>query len=196
MAADVLATLDHLQLECVTLLGHSMGGKVAMRLALDSPERVERLIVVDIAPREYAPSHTDIINALGQLEVSKLGSRREADRLLQAQIPDSGLRAFLLKNLSRNADGGYTWRMNLAAITACYPQLLAALTTADKVYPGPTLFIKGADSNYLQPEDTDTVKRLFTEVQAKVVGNAGHWPHAERPALFDRLLNEFLDQAS
>ncbi len=201
MADDVIKTLDHLQITDCDLLGHSMGGKVAMRIASIQPTRIARLILVDIAPKAYPPHHQSIIDALYAIDTAKLNSRRDADQQLADVVDDPSTRAFLLKNLVRdNKDSGqnnpsgtgFRWQFNLAGIRDSYPQLTDA-PELELPYDGPTLFIKGADSDYLSESDRDTVMRSFPNAKVKIIGGAGHWPHAEKPELFDRIVAQFLE---
>ncbi len=190
MAADVLAYMDSAGLEQAHLLGHSMGGKTAMELALMAPERVRRLIVADIAPVAYEPHHDAIQRALEALDPASVTSRREADGVLSEYIEDKGVRQFLLTNLVPS-DDGFRWRMNVPGILACYEQIMAAPST-EGVYEGPTLFIRGGDSDYIQSGHQDVVLRYFPNAELKVIPEVGHWLHAEKPELFGRICRRFL----
>ena len=167
-----------------------MGGKVAMEVALMAPGRVTRLIVADIAPVAYEPHHDNIEKALRTLDPSRVCSRREADTVLAESIEERGVRQFLLTNLVP-ADGGFRWRMNVPGILACYDQIMAGPHTSG-VYEGPTLFIRGGNSDYIQAEHRDAVTGYFPNVDLKVIPEAGHWLHAEKPELFARICQRFL----
>ncbi len=188
MAQAVLASLPE-DADSFYLLGHSMGGKVAMQLALSAPERVKALLVADIAPVEYNDRHSAIIEAMQQLNLSNLSSRQQADQHLAKTIAEPGVRQFLLKNLVKNAEG-FHWRCDLATIARCYPEVLAA--PAGPAYPGPVLFIKGANSDYILPEHQAATQALFPKAQAKIIHGAGHWLHAEKPAAFNKIVLDFL----
>lgn len=190
MAADVLAYMDRAGLETANLLGHSMGGKVAMEVALMAPERVARLIVADIAPVRYEPHHANIEKALRSLDPSQVRSRREADSVLAESIGERGVRQFLLTNLVP-ADGGFRWRMNVPGILACYDQIMAG-PHSNGVFEGPTLFIRGGESDYIQEQHRDAVTGYFPSADLKVIPEAGHWLHAEKPELFARICQRFL----
>ena len=190
MATDVLAYMDRVGLSKASLLGHSMGGKVAMEAALMAPERVARLIVADIAPVAYEPHHDNIEKALRALDPGRVRSRREADSVLAESIEERGVRQFLLTNLVPS-DGGFRWRMNVPGILACYDQIMAGPHT-DGVYEGPTLFIRGAESDYIQAKHRDAVTGYFPEAELKVIPEVGHWLHAEKPELFARICQRFL----
>ncbi len=183
MAQDVLALFDHLQLgPDTTLMGHSMGGKVAMRLALDHPERLARLVVVDIAPRFSDMEHQDdIVAGLQSVDFTTCTNRQEADAALAKYVPNVGTRQFLLKNLYRTEDNTFAWRINLKVLAA----RLAAIgeeTMSASPFLKPALFIRGGKSDYITAEDKLTgIPALFPNSQVATVVDAGHWVHAEKP---------------
>ena len=195
MARDVLALFDHLRLDPknLSLLGHSMGGKVAMRLALDAPERLARLLVLDIAPRFSDMQHQDdILDGLHAVDLATLGSRQEADAALARHIPQVGVRQFLLKNLYRREDNSFAWRINLAGLATS----LAAIgeeTAAPRPFLKPTLFMRGGKSNYITTEDKlYGIPALFPNSQVETVLDAGHWLHAEKPEEVFQLVRAFV----
>ncbi len=190
MARDVLDTLDTLGVEHCYLLGHSMGGKVAMQIALTAQERVKKLILADISPVETAPRHATILKALADLPIADLNDRREAEPILAQSVVEPAVRQFLLKNLLK-VDGKLQWRFNLAALIANYSQVLAA-PNADGQYLGPVLFIKGGDSDYIQPTHQPIILALFPQAKAKIIQGTGHWLHAEKPAAFAKIVRDFL----
>lgn len=190
MADDVLALMDSLEIESCVLLGHSMGGKVAMQLALNHPKRINKLIVVDIAPVAYPRHHDDIFTALNQLDLANLQSRSQADQLLTPLVPETGVRQFLLKNLSKQPQGGFQWRCNLSVLQQQYEQI--SRPPSGSSFTGSTLFIKGELSHYIKSEYREAVLALFPQAQLKLIAGAGHWPHAEKPELFMRTLQRFL----
>lgn len=192
MAQDILQLLDQLGLERVAILGHSMGGKVAMEFALRNPERVEKLIVVDIAPVTYPAHHSDVFAGIRSIDLKQLQSRSQADQQLSQSVDSAGVRAFLLKNLYRD-EGRFRWRANFAALEAEYANIAAA--PAEGKFEKPTLFIKGADSNYLLNEYQQAVTSRFSQVTLKIIKDAGHWPHAEKPEMFLRIVRSFLTSA-
>jgi esterase len=191
MADDLLAFLDSQNLHQVHLLGHSMGGKTAMQFAACYPQRLTRLIIEDISPIAYSPRHLEIFAALDQLPLNQLASRSEADRLLQATVPDLSVRQFLLKNLQREPGGGLAWRFNLPVLKKHYPNLISTLdfTLPIKV---PTLFLRGGLSDYLPPALPLEITRAFQEVKLQTIEGAGHWVHAEQPQAFLQAINDFL----
>lgn len=196
MAQDVLQLFDHLGLGAnTTLMGHSMGGKVAMRVALDQPARLAQLIVVDIAPRFSNMDHQDdIVAGLQAVDLTALTNRQEADAALARHIPQLGVRQFLLKNLYRETDNSFAWRINLPALTASLPAV-GEETTSPSPFLKPTLFIRGGKSDYITPEDKLVgIPALFPNSQVATVVDAGHWVHAEKPEEVFELVRNFVGQ--
>ncbi len=192
MAAEVAALMAELTPEGAALLGHSMGGKVAMTLALTRPETVTRLIVADIAPVPYG--HQDenetIIDALLALPLDRLNSRAEADAALARSLEDPVLRSFLLANLTRE-EGRFAWKIDLAALK----RSLAALhgfPGIDARYEGPTLFLRGEKSGYVRDSHRAAIERHFPKAQILTVGGAAHWLHADKPDEVFSLISAFL----
>jgi esterase len=190
MAGDLAQTLDELELTQVALLGHSMGGKLAMAFALLYPERVTKLILADIAPVAYPPRHNSIFAGLEAVDLALLTSRADADKQLAEYINEAGVRQFLLKSLVKDNDSFY-WRFNLAALKANYAALIGEPLMQGQ-YSGPVLFIKGGDSDYILPEHRPAILQLFPQAQAKIIQGTGHWLHAEKPAAFTKLVQDFL----
>ena len=192
MADDVAAFMDAQGLAAARLLGHSMGGKTAMHVALAHPERVEALVVVDIAPKPYPPRHTAIFEALQGLDLAAYRTRAEIDAALRPSVPADGVRHFLLKNLQRNSRGGYDWRMNLGGIARNADHLSGPLE-ADGTYEGPTLFVRGSASDYVADEDRELIVSFFSEAEIVTIDGAGHWVHAEKPRAFAEAVLGFLE---
>lgn len=192
MAADVLHTMESLGLDKVAMIGHSMGGKTAMQLTQNAPEKITRLVVVDIAPKLYEPGHNEIFHALSNLDLTSLNNRNEADKKISQDIPEAGVRAFVLKNLTRS-DNGYIWKMNLNAIKENYPKIIASISH-QQPFIGPTIFIKGANSDYILSDDRKNIARFFPNATAKIIDGAGHWPHSEKSAVFYKIVSDFLLQ--
>ena len=198
MADDVLAYMDAQGLKKAWVLGHSMGGKVAMRLALKAPDRIAGIIVADISPVTYQPRHDHVLEGLKAIDTAALKSRQDADRALSEHVEEAGVRQFLLKNLvavasSEKDDSGarYRWRLNLPVIDQSYANLSAA-PEGDGPYEGPVLFIKGADSAYIQTRHRETVAKLFPNADLRIIEGTGHWLHAEKPDTFVALCRRFL----
>jgi len=190
MAADLLELLDDEGLDKIFLMGHSMGGKVAMTFAVNNPERVARLIVADISPRYYPVHHEVILDALQAINLSEIQSRKEADDELALHIPDFGTRQFLLKSLGRNGDGFY-WKINLPVIVTNIEEVGKALEE-DSIYKGKTLFLAGEKSNYIQEKDMESILAHFPKYQLKTITDAGHWLHAEQPKAVVEEIRSFL----
>ncbi|PIE24908.1 MAG: alpha/beta hydrolase [Neptuniibacter caesariensis] len=190
MAEDIRNLMDHLNLDSAHIIGHSMGGKAAMQFALTYPDRVNKLIIVDIAPVLYSPHHDDVFKGLFSVNLASLKSRSDADKQLTTFISDSRVRAFLLKNLYRAENGEFKWRMNLALLHNQYTRISAA--PKGEAYAKPVLFIKGAKSDYLIPEYRDAVLSLFPKSDYRIIRDAGHWPHAEKPAEFTDAVLKYL----
>ena len=195
LAADVLALLDHLALDAarLTVLGHSMGGKVAMALALGHPARLARLVVLDIAPRFSSMAHQDdILAGLQAVNLPALQSRQQADAVLAHHIPQPGVRQFLLKNLYRRDDNSFAWRINLPVLAASMGAVGEAISAAQP-FLKPTLFIRGGQSDYITAEDKlHDIPALFPNSQVATVPDAGHWVHAEKPAEVFALVRDFI----
>lgn len=193
LAEDVRAWLDAQALERPTVLGHSMGGKTAMALALTHPDRVRRLVVADIAPVPYRhqSEHRKLIEAMQALPVSEGLTRSDADRLLAEAVPEWTIRAFLLKNLVPEGST-WRWRLNLEALHAGLKDILEFPFSG--IYPRPTLFIGGARSHYLLPEYHAAIHERFTQNRMVLLKDAGHWLHAEQPDAFRETVQAFLQR--
>ncbi len=195
MAQDVMALVERLGYERVYVMGHSMGGKVAMELSLAYPITVAALIVADIAPKPYPLMHSSLLDALRGLCPGQLESRAHADTLLRGTIPDVATRSFLLQNLRPRPEGGYAWRINLSAISANYENL-AAWDRRGRVYPGPALFIRGGLSPYILDEDIPSIREHFPRASLHSVAGAGHWVHVDGREEFMKTVEAFLSELS
>jgi esterase len=191
MAADVDRFLAAHGLDSALIIGHSMGGKTAMQLALHFPHRVEKLVVSDMAPRAYAPAYDKIFAALLALDLTKYENRSQIEEALAPEIPNQVLRRFLLKNLGRTPDG-FFWKIALRDIAENYWRLREPVA-GNEPYTGPTLFVRGGKSDYLRAEDEPLIHEWFPAAQIKTIPEAGHWIHAEKPEEFLRVVLEFFD---
>jgi esterase len=192
MAGDVAAFVARHDLRATAVIGHSLGGKVAMLLALTRADLVERLIVVDVAPVAYAHTFGPFVEAMQQVDLAAVHQRADADAQLARTIPDSAIRNFLLQDLI-GTDAGYAWRVNLEALAANMPELLGfPAPPDDAAYRGPTLFVAGGHSRYIKAEHKPPIERLFPHVEHAVIEGAGHWVQAERPTEFVDLIRLFL----
>ena len=191
LSTDVINYIAHYQLEDVRLLGHSMGGKTAMQLATSQPGLVTRLIVADIAPKDYPPPHRNLLAALAALDLDRISSRKEADEALSVYLPDLRLRQFLLKNLYWADRGKLAFRLNLEVLRNRL-KIIGGNINPKMSYEGPTLFLRGDQSDYITPDDIPEIKKLFPKVVITVIENAGHWLHAENTSQFFEKTLQFL----
>jgi pimeloyl-ACP methyl ester carboxylesterase len=192
MAEDVVQLLDQLEVSQCNLLGHSMGGKVAMTVAQKYPARVARLIVADIAPLAYSHHYDDLIDPIMSIALDSIESRAQVDRLLRSSIPEDQLRAFLLQNLAREQDG-WRWRVNWVVIKRDMENLTGfEIGPDDWQVSIPTLFIRGANSDYIDESGIEVIESHFSNANIETITGAGHWLQAEKPEQFDQLVIDFL----
>lgn len=193
MADDLLGWLDEMKLGAVRLCGHSLGGKVAMRFAVDHPDRVEKLVVVDIAPRDYPPEHhLPTLDAMLGLDLAKLSSRKEADDALSQNIPNWAFRQFLLTNLQEE-NSRLEWKPNLRYLRNSIEELSANPLGESDRYAGPTLFVRGGKSGYLRSEHSSLIKKHFPKSVITVLAEAGHDVHVEDREGFLGVLEPFIE---
>lgn len=191
MVTDVLAWLDVQKLERVTLIGHSMGGKVAMLLACRHRRRVERLIVVDIAPKDYFwVGHRAEFAAMNELDLDHLASRAEAELRFEARVDDWAMRKFLTTNLERTGEGGWRWLINLPELTAALPVLEKNPLGVDDRFDGPAMFVTGERSTYVSANDHAVIRQHFPAAKISTIAGAGHNPHMEKREAFVRAVME------
>ncbi|MWJ28591.1 alpha/beta fold hydrolase [Halomonas sp. ZH2S] len=192
MSGDVLALLDQLGIEQAHLLGHSMGGKVVISVARLAPQRVASLLVADIAPVAYSHGHDRVFAGLRRLEAGKPKNRREADELLAEHVEERAVRLFLATNLVRNdEEGALTLRIGLDEIIEGYPDLMQ-LPAGNQPYEGPTLILRGANSDYVTDEMLPATREMLPRTRVVTLKNAGHWLHAEQSEAFQEAVRVFL----
>ena len=191
LSYDLKAYCDYHELDEIVLLGHSMGGKTAMEFATLNPNRVSKLIIVDIGPKAYPPHHQDIVKALSVLDLETLRTRGSADQELSAYIHDLGTRQFLLKNLYWKEKGRLGLRVNLAVLSGKMNEIGKALSDG-RTFSGEVLFLKGEKSNYIEKFDEVLIRKHFPKALIETVSEAGHWVHAENPSEFYRNVVNFL----
>lgn len=191
MTEDLLRYMQHHNIDRAYLLGHSMGGKTVMNTAVVHPEKVKKLIVADIAPKYYPVHHTFILDALHELDLQKMKTRGEIDAALREYIDDSGIRQFIMKNIYRKTRDTFAFRFNLDSITEHIEEVGRELPVYAQ-YDGPVLFLKGARSSYIKPEDEALIRAHFPNSEIKTIQHAGHWLHAENPGDFYNEVINFL----
>ena len=185
LMGDVLAWMETHAVGRATVLGHSMGGKTAMLLACRHPARVERLVVVDIAPKDYYwVAHRTNFGAMNELNLADIRTRADAELRLEARVHDWALRKFLTTNLEQDANGAWRWQINLPAITAALPTLEANPLRPEDRFTGPTRWIVGAASNYVEVADEAVIRRHFPAADIRSIAGSGHNPHMETRAAF------------
>ena len=190
LAQAVIDLLDSYQIEKAHIIGHSMGGKIAMATAQFFPERVLSIVAADIAPVPYEYRHQKVFTALDRVPLKQISSRQDAMLSLKESGIEDATAMFLLKGLHKT-EQGYEWKMNLEGLKEGYPTLID-WPNADKVYSGPTLMLRGGDSDYVTLEHANTIMKQFPKVEAKTINGTGHWLHAQKPAVFNRIISHFL----
>ena len=192
MATDVAETLEEMTIDECYLVGHSMGGKVALQLGVAFGSFPSSLSIVDMGMRQYTPHHTTILDALSTLSLDGVQKRSDAEDHLKQSIEDPGVRLFLMKNLTRKKEGGFMWKMNLPVIVDNYQNILATIKPEYEIEI-PTLFVRGEKSNYIRDEDWDMIRNDFEDVTLETISNAGHWVHAEKPNELLEILAPWLE---
>src|SRR6056297_1932446 len=203
---DLRAFLDQQSIDKAIILGHSMGGKTAMFFAVDYPDRINNLIVVDISPQSYKETnsnqllgHSTIINAMYNVDFTQVKNRRDIDTILSSAIPSKRVRQFLLKNVSRTKDNHFAWSLNLESISNELENIMYGLDTVkfkdgNGITGFPILFIKGEQSDYITTKDKKAIETIFPFAEIKTIPDAGHWLHAEQPELFIKTVQNFLTE--
>lgn len=191
MAQDVVAYCQAHNIQNATILGHSMGGKVAMLLACSQPDLVNKLIVADIGPKFYPQHHQDILAGLNAVDFSTQPSRVAVEAILETYIPDFGTRQFLMKSLYWQQPGQLAFRFNLAAFNANLEAVGVPLPESAR-FEKPTLFLRGGNSKYILDSDIENIQKHFPQSTIETIPNAGHWLHAENPAMFYQIVMNFL----
>ena len=192
LAEDLVTFLDELELKQVYLIGHSMGGKAVMQFMMDYPQRTKKAVIVDITPRGTTGSHESIFEALLSLDLKKVQSRKE----VQQQLTEFGFELstilLLMKNLSRQKEGGYVWKANIQGLYDNYKNIVAGVSS-DQVIEDEILFVKGSRSQYIRDEDKLEIESLFPNFQIEEIKDAGHWIHTDKPENLLSLVNHFFN---
>ncbi len=191
LARDILNYMDYHNIEKAHLLGHSLGGKAVMQFAINTPNKVEKLVVVDIAPKAYPPHHQGIFKALHSIDFNTVTSRSEVEALLAHYIHERAVIQFLTKNLYWTDEKKLNWRFNLQVLSDEYTTAVAN-TIRFGTFTGETLFIAGEKSNYILPQDGFLIKQQFPQSKIVKIKNAGHWVQAENPTDFFLTVTNFL----
>ncbi|MFT4741961.1 MAG: esterase [Marivirga sp.] len=191
MANDLKEFIDKHAIKNPHFIGHSMGGKAAMTFAVTYPDLFDKLIIVDIAPKDYPVHHDQILEGLKNLDLTQVKTRGDADKQLAAYVPEQGVRQFLLKNLQRDGNKAYSWKINLKVLDESIEEI-----SQSRINPiskeKPVLFIGGKNSNYIQKADDNLIKEFFPGAQIEMIADAGHWIHAEQPEAFLDHVQKFL----
>lgn len=191
MAGDLIEFMAAQGLDKAHVFGHSLGGKVAMAAACKEPQRFDKLVVADIAPVTYPPHHNAILDGLAQLKVDTIRSRREADEQMAPFVEELGVRQFILKSLARQEDGSFRWRLNVPVILKDYDNLRRSVCDNCSC-AGPTLFLRGSESNYITEQNHDEIQAKFPNSHIVTIQDAGHWLHAEQPKAVASSVLDFL----
>lgn len=195
MAKAVIEFAEEMGLTNFSILGHSLGGKVAMEVALARPDLVKSIAVADIAPVQYQRRHDAVLAGLNAIDLVNTKSRQDADKVMSQHISEIGVRAFLLKSLRRAPEGSATnwvWYFDLPHLEQSYENFIKA--NSEGKYSGPVLFIIGGNSEYVQPAHQEAIQNRFSNIKVKVIQNAGHWLHAEKPVAFEKICTDFFLQ--
>ncbi|MEW5816550.1 MAG: alpha/beta fold hydrolase [Spirochaetota bacterium] len=196
MARDIADLLDEKQVSASHFIGHSLGGKVAMEVSLTYPKRIGKLIIVDINPKTYQPYYENIFETVKNLNLDCITSRKEAEEKFIPSVPDRLVRLFLLKNLYRDSQGKYKWKININGLAKNYDNIWVGIKEDSRVpYSGPVLFIRGALSDAIRDQDILHIQKLFLKAQIVTVPDAGHWIHATHPDTFTRIVFDFFKPA-
>ncbi|MFT6101860.1 MAG: esterase [Candidatus Endobugula sp.] len=194
LAESVVEWMSEQGIQKAHVLGHSLGGKVGMEIALRYPEKVDHLMVADIAPVAYTARHNDVFAAFKAVDLTVINSRIDADKMMQPYVGEFSTRSFLLKNLEKTKEGSWYWRANIDGLIKSYEQLIDANSKDLAAFTHPVLFIKGELSPYILPEHRESILSLFPHASVKVISGTQHWLHAEKPDIFVGIVRRFLSE--
>ena len=192
MVQDVVDTMQYMSISKASFIGHSMGGKIVMYMALYHPEMVEKLIVADIAPINYAAHHDDVFNALNAVPIESIENRSDAENIIAQHVKENDVVQFLMKGLYRKEDNTFGWRFNISIIEKSYANILS-FDINNEVFEGETLFIRGELSKYIQNKDWEHIHELYPRAKLETIVGAGHWLHADNPAEFYQTVSKFIN---
>jgi pimeloyl-ACP methyl ester carboxylesterase len=191
LVEDLLEFMEQQNLKSANILGHSMGGKAAMQFALTYPDKVNKLVIADIAPKSYPPSHLELFDILLSVDLSKFANRKDIDTALADSVKDFSVRQFILKNIHLNDDGKFIWKMNLPILKKNYLEMSGSINLKS-TFSKPTLFIRGEKSFYIEESDSELIKSFFPSAEIVTMLKVGHWVHAENPKEFFQIVMDFL----
>lgn len=191
MVQDVIDTMESMSIQKAHFIGHSMGGKTAMHLSLMHPEKVDKLVVVDIAPVNYESHHQDVFDAIYAVPLQSISQRADAEAIISSHIDEYDVVQFIMKGLYRNEENQFAWRYNVDDIYQSYDQIIG-FEPAAHLFEGPVLFLKGSNSKYIQSKDWTLIQDYFPNASLHVIEGAGHWLHAEKPQEFIQSVSAFL----
>ena len=192
LSDDLLAFMDENYISSASIIGHSMGGKTAMNFAVENPDKVDKLIIADIAPVAYSGGHKVIFDALFSIDLEKVKSRKDVDLQIEKYIKEFGIRQFIMKGLTRDQDRNFIWKFNFRDIWNSYNEIIGTFDTTDTEFDGETLFVKGENSNYILEKYFSDIKKTFPNYQLETIQDTGHWLHAEKPIEFFNIVSAFL----
>jgi len=204
MKDDILKLMDKLQIDNCYLLGHSMGGKLSMKISFDNPEKIKKLIVVDVAPKSYLEGyskhfefHKNVVGLMNGMDLKKFASRREVEKYMIKTISSERIVKFLLKNLKKKGKGQFEWKLNINTIYRVLHNLIDGINVEDTDgnFDNPTLFIRGLKSDYILDEDIPQIEKWFSNLQFVDIADAGHWVHTEQTEKFIEVLIGFLGKS-
>lgn len=191
MSQDVVDFMDAQGIPAAVIMGHSMGGKVAMEMALRHPAHVAGLVVVDIAPRSYPPHHDEVFDAFMAIPLEQCSTRKEVEEAMRSRVSKNSTALFLLKNLTRDDGGRFRWKANIPVIRSSYGEINRAID-ADAPYDGHALFIRGGQADYILDSDWTDITRLFPRATIETIHGAGHWVHVDEPETLVALVRRFM----
>jgi len=194
MANDINSFIQKKNIGSPVVLGHSMGGKVAMQLALNQPNLIKSLVIVDIAPKKYPVHHKQLLDGLLSIDLKNVSSRQDLELHISRFENDSTVRQFLMKNVGRDQNSNFKWKLNLNSISNNLDKLSEALDYVNP-YHAKTLFIKGDNSDYINNEDEDLIRQIFPNAKISSIANAGHWVQADQPEQFIKIVEDFLSDS-
>ncbi len=193
LANDLYLFMHEQNIDTAHIIGHSMGGTAAMQFAAQRPDMVNKLIVVDMAPRDYQPRHDELFKAFDAVDPSEFSRRKEIDNAFKKYLPDYAVRQYILKNISRDDKKRYRWKFNLKAIKENYKSIISGPDIGEAI-SHPALFIKGGRSSYITDDDYKNIKRLFTDVNIVTIPGASHWVHTDAPDRFLEIVRDFFGE--